>query len=43
MCDIATDGFDRYNSVLEELNSRYLELAPQVLNRWTRDYSSAQR
>jgi cysteine synthase A len=34
---IATDGFDRYNSVLEELNSRYLELAPQVLNRWTRD------
>jgi cysteine synthase len=34
---IATDGFDRYNSVLEELNSRYLELAPQVLNRWTHD------
>jgi cysteine synthase len=34
---IATDGFDRYNSVLEELNSRYLELAPQVLRRWTRD------
>ena len=34
---IATDGFDRYNSVLEELNCRYLELAPQVLSRWTRD------
>ncbi|MGA3162428.1 MAG: pyridoxal-phosphate dependent enzyme [Terracidiphilus sp.] len=34
---IATDGFDRYTSVLEELNSRYLELAPQVLNRWTHD------
>ena len=34
---IATDGFDRYNYVLEELNSRYLELAPQVLNRWTHD------
>jgi cysteine synthase len=34
---IATDGFDRYNSVLEELNSRYLELAPQVLSRWTHD------
>jgi cysteine synthase len=34
---IATDGFDRYNSVLDELNSRYLELAPQVLNRWTHD------
>lgn len=34
---IATDGFDRYNSVLEELNNRYLELAPQVLDRWARD------
>jgi len=34
---IATDGFDRYNSVLEELNNRYLELAPQVLNRWAHD------
>jgi hypothetical protein len=34
---IATDGFDRYNSVLEELNARYLELAPQVLDRWTHD------
>jgi cysteine synthase A len=34
---IATDGFDRYNSVLEDLNSRYLELAPQVLDRWTHD------
>jgi cysteine synthase len=34
---IATDGFDRYNSVLEDLNSRYLELAPTVLDRWARD------
>ena len=34
---VATDGFDRYNSVLEELNARYLELAPQVLDRWTQD------
>ena len=34
---IATDGFDRYNSVLEDLNSRYLELAPQVLDRWAQD------
>ena len=34
---IATDGFDRYNSVLEELNTRYLELAPAVLDRWTHD------
>ena len=34
---IATDGFDRYDSVLEELNSRYLELSPTVLERWTKD------
>jgi cysteine synthase len=34
---IATDGFDRYNSVLDDLNRRYLELAPQVLERWTQD------
>ena len=37
MVTIATDGFDRYNSVLEDLNNRYLELAPQVLDRWTQD------
>jgi hypothetical protein len=34
---VATDGFDRYNSVLDEMNSRYLELAPVVLDRWTHD------
>jgi len=34
---IATDGFDRYNSVLEEMNGRYLELAPTVLDRWTHE------
>jgi cysteine synthase A len=34
---VATDGFDRYNSVLEEMNGRYLELAPQVLDRWAQD------
>jgi cysteine synthase len=34
---VATDGFDRYNSVLDELNTRYLELAPAVLDRWTHD------
>jgi cysteine synthase len=34
---IATDGFDRYNSVLEEMNHRYLDLAPQVLDRWAQD------
>ena len=34
---VATDGFDRYESVLEELNGRYLELAPAVLDRWAND------
>lgn len=34
---IATDGFDRYNSVLDDLNRRYLELAPLVLDRWMQD------
>jgi cysteine synthase len=34
---IATDGFDRYNSVLEEMNHRYLDLAPRVLDRWVKD------
>ena len=34
---IATDGFDRYDSVLEDLNKRYLELTDTVLNRWTQD------
>jgi hypothetical protein len=32
---VATDGFDRYPSVLGELNARYRDLAPQVLDRWT--------
>jgi cysteine synthase len=34
---VATDGFDRYNSVLEELGHRYLETAPLVLERWAKD------
>ena len=34
---IATDGFDRYHSVLDEMSSRYLELTPNVLDRWTHD------
>jgi cysteine synthase len=34
---VATDGFDRYNSVLEELGHRYLETAPFVLERWAKD------
>jgi cysteine synthase len=34
---VATDGFDRYQSVLEEMNHRYLEMAPVVLDRWAND------
>lgn len=34
---VATDGFDRYDSVLTEMNQRYLELVPFVLDRWARD------
>ena len=34
---IATDGFDRYESVLRDLEGRYLEITPQVLDRWARD------
>ncbi|MFA6649351.1 MAG: pyridoxal-phosphate dependent enzyme [Candidatus Izemoplasmatales bacterium] len=31
---IATDGFDRYDSVMDNLQHRYLELEPFVLKRW---------
>ena len=34
---IATDGFDRYPSVLEELKERYLEYEGMVLERWFND------
>ena len=34
---IATDGFDRYPSVLEDLEKRYLETETFVLKRWARD------
>jgi cysteine synthase A len=34
---IATDGFDRYPSVLEDLEHRYLETEDFVLKRWARD------
>lgn len=34
---VATDGFDRYNSVLAEMEHRYLEMAPFVLDRWASD------
>ncbi len=34
---VATDGFDRYESVLEDLEKRYLETEDFVLRRWYRD------
>ncbi len=34
---IATDGFDRYPSVLEDLERRYLETEAFVLRRWAKD------
>ncbi|WP_105617442.1 PLP-dependent cysteine synthase family protein [Vallitalea okinawensis] len=37
---IATDGFDRYSSVLEDLEKRYLETEDFVLERWKKDVFS---
>jgi cysteine synthase A len=34
---IATDGFDRYDSVLKDLDRRVLETADFVLERWAKD------
>ncbi len=34
---VATDGFDRYQSVLDDLDCRYLETTPFVLDRWVND------
>ncbi|HRY77594.1 MAG TPA: hypothetical protein P5154_02395, partial [Candidatus Izemoplasmatales bacterium] len=34
---IATDGYDRYDSVLTDLRRRVLEIEPFVLRRWARD------
>jgi len=34
---VATDGFDRYQSVLDEMNHRYLEIDSSVLDRWVSD------
>lgn len=34
---IATDSFDRYESVIENLHSRELEVTPNVLERWYED------
>lgn len=40
---IATDGIDRYNSVLENLNSRYLETEDFVIRRWIKDVFLGQK
>jgi len=34
---VATDGFDRYQSVLDEMNRRYPEITSAVLDRWVND------
>jgi cysteine synthase len=34
---IATDGYDRYDSVIEDLDRRVLETSDNVLRRWKRD------
>jgi uncharacterized protein len=34
---IATDGFDRYESVIQDLQHRVLETEDHVLNRWYKD------
>ncbi|MGA2571422.1 MAG: pyridoxal-phosphate dependent enzyme [Terracidiphilus sp.] len=34
---VATDGFDRYPSVLKEMESHYPELTPAVLDRWANE------
>jgi len=34
---VATDGFDRYESVLENLEERYLETEDFVMRRWKKD------
>ncbi len=34
---IATDGFDRYDSVLADMKRRYMELESFVLHRWAKD------
>lgn len=34
---IATDGFDRYDSVIQDLDRRYLEVEDFVMERWAKD------
>lgn len=40
---IATDSFDRYHSVIDNLNSRYLEVENFVLERWIKDIFLGQK
>ncbi len=37
---VATDSFDRYESVIDNLNNRYLEVENFVINRWMKDVFS---
>jgi cysteine synthase A len=39
---VATDGFDRYNSVVADLEARYLEVSDSVLTRWASDIFATQ-
>jgi len=34
---VATDGFDRYQSVLDEMSNRYQDMTAPVLDRWARE------
>ena len=34
---VATDGFDRYNSVIDDLHNRYLEVEGFVMERWAKE------
>lgn len=34
---VATDGFDRYQSVLNKLDERYAETSPNLLEQWRKD------
>jgi len=40
---IATDSFDRYESVIQNLNSRYLEVEDFVIKRWVQDIFLGQK
>ena len=40
---IATDSFDRYESVIQNLNARYLEVEDFVIKRWVKDIFLGQK